>query len=359
MIQLSSKVKEKKSAKWQSVLAPDLYQGELIWAFTGASRMRPITMGMAITNARLIGFNDTGTSTEKRILVEVFADQIRDVQFTTKMGTTSLRVNTAIEEVNFGAIDASEVDFARYYVDYLASAGIAPEVTVGIKQRNDEQNERDQAASQRLRDRDNVQVFGTAMKDKWWDSIHRHSHDGELPWFVINSGMDGLLAAFEDRLLISKTGAMASWMAGSLGGGRETIFPYSDITNIEYNGGFMNGVLEVLTPSYQGTANHDFWRSSGKSRNSASDDPRTLSNCLPLLKSVYQQAQPRLNELHRKMAESKRPQVIVQQSAPATTAAEPAGIAAQIEKLADMHQRGLLDDDEFKAAKRGLIAKLG
>lgn len=200
------------------------------------------------------------------------------------------------------------------------------------------------------------------MKDKWWEDIDRHSRPNELPWFIINAGSGGRLVAFEDRLLISKTGGMTSFMAGSLGGGRETTFPYAEITNIEYNGGFVNGVLEVLTPSYQGSGNHVFWRSTNKSRTQASDDPYTLSNCLPLGKPTYREAQPTLNELQQRIMEYKRPQVVVHERPASTPVSEAntagVGLADELERLADMHLRGLLDDDEFKAAKAAAIARL-
>lgn len=94
---------------------------------------------------------------------------------------------------------------------------------------------------------------------------------------------------------------MAGFMTGSMGGGRVATFPYSEITNIENNSGMMSGVLEVLTPSYQGTANHDYWRSAGTSRNKAAESPFTLSNCLPLPKAQHKLALPHLTKLQRKI----------------------------------------------------------
>lgn len=207
--------------------------------------------------------------------------------------------------------------------------------------------------------RDAVRVFGLPMKDRWWESVDRHAHPGELPWFIINSGASGRLIAFADRLLISKTGGLTSFLAGSFGAGRETVFPYSEITNIEFNGGMINGVLEVLTPSYQGTSNHDFWRSANKSRNKAHDDPWTLSNCLPLANLIYREAQPTLNELLQRISQAKQG-FNPSGSAPGVQSPTegPNGLARELEQLAELHQRGLLDDDEFKAAKQATIARL-
>ncbi|WP_232718784.1 SHOCT domain-containing protein [Gordonia metallireducens] len=369
MAQLSSKVKEKNAAKWENSLqGKDLYPGEVVWAFVNARRMKPVTQGAAITNARIIGFLTNQADSRHRVPLEVSADQIRGLDFEGK--GLHMRVHTDVGEVDFGPLDKTEVEFAKYYADYLWRSGVAPEVREGQKAAQlEEAAEAASAAEERaaqaaldaeLRDRRNqVRVIGPDMKDKWWDAIARHSHDNEMPWFIINGGSAGRLVAFEDRLLISKTGGMTSFMAGSLGGGRETIFPYAEITNIEFNGGFATGVLEVLTPSYQGTGNHDYWRSSNKGRNKAHDDPWTLSNCLPIAKALYQEAQPLLNEMQRKIADAKRPQVIVQHApAPTTVSESSGGLAHELERLADMHQRGLLDADEFKAAKMAAIAKM-
>lgn len=291
MAQLSPKVKEKNGAKWCEALAPDLLHGETIWALVSAARIRPVTSGAAITNARVVGFWHGGRSTDKRILLEVFADRMRGIDFPVKAGNTSMRIRTDQGEVNFGNLHTDEVDFARYFIDYLARNGVDPTVAQAVKQKNQEQMESEVGEAQRIQRRDHVEVFGRSMKDKWWDAVDRHAHDGELPWFIINGGVDGRLFAFEDRLVISKTGGMTGFMAGAAGGGRETVFHYTDITNIEYNSGFVNGVLEVLTPSYQGTANHDFWNTS---RN-GTRNPHELSNCLPLPKALYQQVQPKIN----------------------------------------------------------------
>lgn len=74
----------------------------------------------------------------------------------------------------------------------------------------------------------------------------------------------------------------------------------------------VNGVLETLTPSYQATANEDFWQSTGKSADVDANDLWTLSNALPLAKALYQRALPRLNELRTRIAEGKWPTVVVQ-----------------------------------------------
>lgn len=132
------------------------------------------------------------------------------------------------------------------------------------------------------------------------------------------------------------------------------VAPY-EITGIEYNTGMVNGVLEILTPSYQGTANKDFWRGTTKSRNDNSNDPWILSNTLPMAKPIYQRAMPRLNELRAKIAEAKRPAVI----AAASVVSQPAQgeLVDELTRLASLHQQGILTDAEFASAKQAVIQR--
>ena len=171
----------------------------------------------------------------------------------------------------------------------------------------------------------------------------------EQPWLIINPGGGvGVLVAFEDRLAIIKVGALTSFMAGSLMGGRNTVFYFNDITGIEYNSGLMSGVLEVLTASYQGSANKDFWKGTLKSRNADSNDPFTLSNTLPLAKFEYEKWRGDIAQLRKRIADSKR--TVVVQAPTASSMSE------EIAKLAQLHADGLLSDEEFATAKTRLIS---
>jgi hypothetical protein len=122
-------------------------------------------------------------------------------------------------------------------------------------------------------------VIGRAGKKLLGETL-KSCRANERPLFIVAEGQAGGLVAFEDRCMIIKKGALTGWMAGSVGGGRVTTFMYTDITGLEYNSGWINGVLEILTPSYQGTANKDFWRGSSKGRTRTPTTPgrsRTLS----------------------------------------------------------------------------------
>lgn len=200
-------------------------------------------------------------------------------------------------------------------------------------------------------------MIGKVSK-KGLEEIDNHCRPEEVPKFIIGSGTGGALAAFEDRCLIVKKGGMTSFMTGALGGGRVTTFMYAQITGIEYNSGFVSGVLEILTPSYQGSANKDYWRGTARSRNADSNDPFTLSNTLPLSKQEHELARPLIDELRKLIAQAHQPVVRIETSQHLSSDGE-SGLAAELEKLAALHANGVLDQDEYRAAKAALIAKAG
>lgn len=184
-------------------------------------------------------------------------------------------------------------------------------------------------------------------------SIQTHKASHEQLLMIITepfTNHQGALLVFENRCMIVKGGFWGGLMAGSLGGERAATFYFTQITGIEYNSGLMSGVLEILTPSYQGSANKDFWRGTTKSRNADSNDPWTLSNTLPLSKDGYKSAMALIDELKRMIAEAQRPVVAAPvQAAPALN------LADEIAKLSDLHEKGLLTEAEFAAAKAKLL----
>lgn len=162
----------------------------------------------------------------------------------------------------------------------------------------------------------------------------------------------GALIAFEDRCLIAKGGVVGSFMAGSLGGGRVTTFYFDQITGIEYNSGLAAGVLEILTPSYQGSANKDYWKglSSGGKRNLDDNDPWKMSNTLPLGRAEYQSAKPLIDSLRKMISEFRRGGNSVPASPSRAT-----DLSEELLKLSELRDKGILTDEEFTNAKAKLL----
>lgn len=196
--------------------------------------------------------------------------------------------------------------------------------------------------------------------------ILQHCHEGEEPWFIFTSIAEGCMACFSDRLMIVKGGNMQGFMAGTMFGSRSATFYYHDINALEFNKQFGGSVLEVLTASYQGTANHDYWRGSTKSRNANSGDPHTLSNTLPCSNSEYTRARAEMSELRERIAVAKRgnvPATMPTLSATPPILPSPGGPTAstddfvsRLAKLAELRDAGVLTDDEFATAKARLLS---
>jgi hypothetical protein len=71
-------------------------------------------------------------------------------------------------------------------------------------------------------------------------------------------------------------------------------------------------------------------------------------------KPLYQQALPLLNEIRARIAETKRPTVVMHASAAALANG---GLAEEISKLAALRDQGVLTNEEFQAAKQAAITR--
>ncbi len=388
---LGAKVKDKLAAKVVSGLAKYLYDGERIELLVKVNKLSPALDALVVTNARLLAMQSSDLA-RKAPKVSYLIDDIAELRAPERrianIGVTLILASG--DEVSVGVLlsndDASLLkdtfsaaqsqgvppairqaaldhdNAARLDAEALASE--TPEQAKTRKHRERTESQAEQAqllaqheaeeAERKARGIAGLTVIGCKPNDKTFQAIESHSAPGETPWLILASIGAGALVAFEDRLMIVKTGAWTSLMAGSLGGGRITTIPFEQITGIEYNGNIVNGVLEVLTPSYQGSANKDFWRGTFKSRNADSNDPFTLSNTLPLAKSDYEKAAPYLTELRTKCAAARKPNIQV--TLPEAPAAQN-GIGAELAKLAELKAQGVLDDEEFTAAKRAAISR--
>jgi hypothetical protein len=381
-VAVGAKLREKTSARWLQTLPDRLYPGEQVTALSRTSIRRPMCDGLVVTTARIAAFFSPELAS-KGFAREVLADQIAELEVRKgKLSPNLLRVSTRDgEQLSFGDIPSQDVGLVLGAARQLAAAGLSSDVRDAVRDRQRAASAADDAWR-------GVTVIGSAPSDKAWKAIRDHSMPGEVAWFVIGNGAAGVFAAFADRCMMVKVGGMAGFMSGSLGGGRITTFPYAEVTGIEYNSGLASGVLEILTPSYSGSANKDYWRGTDKSRNADANDPWTLSNTLPLPKAVYQAGLPRLNEMRARIAEAKRPTIVLGQ--PDTAPAPPAGDAqtpqrpitpgrpdspgdtpqgspadpssgdalfAELDRAADLHRRGVLDDDEFQAIKQAAISR--
>ena len=307
---------------------------------------------LVVTERRLLGFSQYEVARNAAIKFEIAGVCISEVTIGSKVkvdsgdgGLKSLgRVQPADESDIARYIDAVRSGHRASHAPAPTGPGSSPSLPPPASAATD-QSARDVPVTA-----PRAVVIGS-VNEKTLEEVRRSSRVGEVPEWIAGESGNGALVAFADRCMIIKKGAMTSFMAGSLGGGRVATFMYTDITGIEYNSGMMMGVLEVLTPSYQGTANQDYWKGSLSPVNSNASSPFALSNTLPWSKRFVEQIRPNLDWMRQKIAEAKRPVVHVEiPAAPGGT------LASELAKLAELHNQGLLDADEFKSAKQTLLA---
>lgn len=181
------------------------------------------------------------------------------------------------------------------------------------------------------------------------EKLEKHLNEDDSVEVIIWSVGAGYLLSTQDRCIIAKISVTQSLMAGSLGGGRVASFYHSDITAIEYNSGLASGVLEILTASYQGTKNQDFWRGTFNSRNANASDPYTLSNTLPLGRYEFEAAKPLISIIRKRISAAKNPSVlpVEQNNGPR--------LESSLSEISALHDAGKLTDQEFAAAKARML----
>ncbi len=340
-IKLGVKVTPVQFDKVAPSLDTALIEGEEILFMGNTSNLKPLFRFLFITNERIIGLSHPDKDVIKR---ELPHSKIKTARLGTGITDNKcLLVETVdTQRYNFGAIKSEDSDFIFALLEEMR----------GKQSNPDFETLREGKIKLAVRNQLEIPVIGRKPNEKSMKVIFEHCNSDELPNFIICTGLGtGVFVAFSDRCMIIKVGAVTSFMAGSLFGGRVSTFPYSEITGIEYNSGFLNGVLEVLTASYEGSKNKDYWKGTLKSRNSDSNDPWTLSNCLPLDRATYGQAQDYLNGLRKLISDSKKPSVVIN-----NVGSSASSIADQLKDLGKLRDEGILSEEEFTAAKNRVIS---
>lgn len=327
-----------------------LRQGEVVWFVTSVLSIKPSFTRVVITNYRTLAV-DTGMGAlvSPTIVWQLTHSEVKSIDGDD--GKKRVRIRGA-RDVAFRTDAAEDVSAIKHFVNYAKSI---PSPDIGNASTVASSSDAQRNAKNRQWPR--THVLGGRLSAKASLAVERLCHEGEDdPWLILvpPGEFSGLLAAWHNRLAIIKTGALTGLVTGALGGGRSSIFHFKDVTGIEYNSGIMTGVLEVLTPSYSGTANRDFWQGSLHHRNADANDPYTVSNTLPLARENYRAFQDQINELRRRIADSKEMTVNVSVSDTQNTV--PGGVADELTKLAALRDAGVLTEDEFTAAKARLLS---
>ena len=327
------------------------------------------------TNARVATLQIMNHQLESSVPLKDIKDLIQGGN--KAFGLSSLRPNFEVPKISFNplknpipnplkAADLSPLKLVNSFAIELANGDLVP---LGQFSKQDWESIQSAFAEARANqiDVENLEISTKASRaadyaniecNMSWSKVPSHLQknieinigEDEKPLFIIatEGARAGAIVALPTRCMLIKSGGLAGFMAGSLGGARVATFYYSDITGIEYNSGMMTGVVEILTSSYEGGKNKDYWRGTTKSRNSDSNDPWTLSNTLPMVKPAYGAAKKQFDKLRSLIGESKG-------SSSVTNIINSDSIADEIEKLSKLLEKNLIDENEFKEAKKRLL----
>jgi len=336
---------------------------------------------VVLTNGRIALLSVT--SSKPKIFRSIPLSHVSTLLGTETSSGTNIHVATAagVEKICLVHVDDGS-GFTNAYQQFIAS-GLGPLGAAELNgqpsgaRRAEESKQQEMAAltatlAAPINNEADQDVYLDAVpKTAKWESMPKHLRKAvkanialkEKPLFIITAvqlAWSGALVALPERMILIKSGAIGALMAGSLGGARVATFYYRDVTGIEYNSGFVTGVVEILTASYSGSANKDYWRGTFNSRNADANDPWTLSNTLPLDKQSYTAAKTFFDQLRGLIAEAKTQTGHVTSTAPPTPPVAPAGgqVFEQLKQLAELRDLGVVTAEEFETKKAELLARL-
>ncbi|MGV9712087.1 hypothetical protein ACWDTI_15650 [Gordonia sp. NPDC003424] len=306
MAKLSPQVSAVKATHWKQRLAPHLAEGEVIRAFASACRLKPATEGVAFTNARVIGFNtDSASSDGTCVAVSVTADDILGYDLTPVHLVPTISIHASTGMVNLGTFDKAETDFIAYFLESLQQGGVDPAAQAGIDALQEEESVREKSETCWEEAHQSVPVFGEPMTVAQWATVQEHAPAHEVPWLVLNSGRAGQLVAFDDRVVLLKRG----YPSDPAGAVHDTTVSFSELIAIEYNCGALTGDLELLTPDHPGCGPRDHWLRTKRDEKTVSYGSTAMPNALSFPKPYYRQALPMIEDLRRRIADTREPGV--------------------------------------------------
>jgi hypothetical protein len=162
-----------------------------------------------------------------------------------------------------------------------------------------------------------------------------NTEGGETALFCVRGRRGHALVCLEDRLLILKRGFRAG---APFGATAATIF-YRDVTGIQVRMHLVSGWIEISTPSFQGAER----TRTRRDRSTVTTGVVGQPNCVPVQRRHVALYQVALAELRRLIADAKLEH-------------DHRGVVTQLERLATLRRQGVVDEQEFTAAKSTILA---
>ncbi|MGW0039962.1 SHOCT domain-containing protein [Gordonia sp. NPDC003376] len=345
---------------WSRAIASELRVGEIIWAFIGAAGTRPTTAGTMVTSLRIAGFHPSARIS-RRTPIQVNRDAIRGISFPRIRKRIHMVVLTEQGATDFGVIDPGDIDFTRYYVEHLQNTGVmsrqaAPATAVPATDESPVAVEQTSQTPTKL----------TFVKQQTPANSAPTAESVPVPAAPAADDLGSTYSpALSSSIKEKKAAAWSRAISADLYPG-ETIWAFMDarrfapstvgtaITNARIIGFTHFGrttaqriLLEVsveqirgLDFSTKGALPHFRVQTANGEVDFGSFDARDVDFARHYAEYLW----------HGTVGPGTQHHV---ESTPA-----PTSLADELAKLSAMHQRGILDDDEFKAAKSALIARM-
>lgn len=183
------------------------------------------------------------------------------------------------------------------------------------------------------------------------DLLSRHRSPGEQVLGQVIGNFNQAIVATDRKVLILKTGLMA----GQTFGGKATSYDYGNIVGVEARTGFSQGEFEILAG---GLANTQGNRRKDKAKMSEAPNGVVFAK---VTAKPFDAMAAKIREMSGSRGAPRAPAA----AAPPAPAAVPAPVGESrdaifdaIRKLGELHDAGILNDEEFAAKKAELLARI-
>ncbi|MFB9991905.1 PH domain-containing protein [Deinococcus oregonensis] len=276
-----------------------------------------------LTSSRLLlvraGFTSTGLGKVHAFGFDEILDVIfQDYGLVKKLRVISKRPVVPAHELNVGS-QAKEVDQTKKLVEKLAQ--FRP-ITGGVKQ-----------AEYALAH------HRSKLPGKLGEAIEATLRAEEQVLREIHIVGEGLVVT-DQRVLIVKGGSAAQAMFGQ----KVKSYPFDAITSIEVSAGVLFGRIQITVPG----------SGEGAGRSAGPGATAQMENVVQIHRPMLPEARAIANFIEEHMAAAKQPKMMIA-AVPALPVSAPSSLADELKKLAELRAAGILNQDEFEAAKQRLL----
>ncbi|MDD3607284.1 MAG: SHOCT domain-containing protein [Candidatus Moranbacteria bacterium] len=164
--------------------------------------------------------------------------------------------------------------------------------------------------------------------------LKKSLQDDERVLVKLQGSFGEALVLTDKRLYIVKWG----FMAGNTFGGRCNAFEFRSITSVEFKKSLLTGSVEILTPATQNTQK-SFW--------SSNNSTPKADNIVSMQRDKFDIFAEAVKIIRNKISESHTGGI--------TSSINPGADYTDLEKLAELKEKGIITEEEFQAKKKQIL----